>query len=194
MRLLVLVFSVGVAVLMPQSPSCRAREVLLPVTVEVRERSVLEPVRGLKAGDFVLTGKGVEGAPVSVAVGLPADIVVLIEDRGRGGLLAGAADLFVKSLLPGDQVAVVTYGVSTKKQLGWSRDQELIRLAMERGGDGTHLQIAFTVQRQHGAMHLFERWLWIVSQELAEPWRGDRSDLCRHCIRRIDCVFGLEQR
>ena len=142
MRLPVLVFSVGVAVLMPQSPSCRAKEILMPVTVEVREQSMLEPTRGLKAGDFVLTGKGVEGAPVSVAVGLPADIVVLIEDRGRGGLLAGAADLFVKSLLVGDQVAVVTYGVSTKKQLAWSKDQELIRLAMERGGDGTHLQIA----------------------------------------------------
>ena len=58
MRLPVLVFSVGVAVLMPQSPSCPAKEILMPVTVEVRERSVLEPVRGLKAGDFVLTGTG----------------------------------------------------------------------------------------------------------------------------------------
>lgn len=142
MRVLVLAFTFGVVLIEAQSASCPAKEVLMPLTVEVRDRSVLEPVRGLTAMDFVLSGKGVNGAPVSVALGLPTDIVVLIEDRGRGGLLAGAADLFVKSLLPEDQVAVVTYGVSTKKQLAWSKDSDQIRLAMEKGGDGTHLQIA----------------------------------------------------
>ena len=75
-----------------QTASCPAKEVLMPLTVEVRDRSVLEPVRGLTAMDFVLSGKGVIGAPVSVALGLPTDIVVLIEDRGRGGLLAGVVE------------------------------------------------------------------------------------------------------
>lgn len=157
MRVLVLAFSVGVGLLEAQSASCPAKEVLMPVTVEVRERSVLEPVRGLTAVDFVLNGKGVEGVPVSAALGLPADIVVLIEDRGRGGLLAGAADLFVKSLLPQDQVAVVTYGVSTKKQLAWSRDADQIRSAMEKGGDGTHLQIAKPLYGVVDAYKLFRK-------------------------------------
>ncbi|MCX6613287.1 MAG: hypothetical protein NTW74_20865 [Acidobacteria bacterium] len=121
-----------------EAQSCPANLVPMPVTVTVRERSVQEPVRGLTAQDFLLRGKTV----VSVASGLPADIVILIEDRGRGGLLAGAADLLVKSLLPEDQVAVVTYGVSTKKQLAFTRDPNAIRLAIEKGADGTHLQIA----------------------------------------------------
>ena len=125
-----------------EAQSCPAKLVPMPVTVEVRERSVQEPVRGLTAQDFLLRGKGVEGSPLSLASGLPADIVILIEDRGRGGLLAGAADLLVKRLLPEDQVAVVTYGVSTKKQLAWTRDPHAIRLAIEKGADGTHLQIA----------------------------------------------------
>jgi hypothetical protein len=121
-----------------EAQSCPANLVPMPVTVTVRERSVQEPVRGLTAQDFLLRGKTV----VSVASGLPADIVILIEDRGRGGLLAGAADLLVKSLLPEDQVAVITYGVSTKKQLAFTRDPNAIRLAIEKGADGTHLQIA----------------------------------------------------
>jgi len=125
-----------------EAQSCPANLLPMPVTVEVRERSVEEPVRGLTAQDFLLRGKGVDASPLSLASGLPADIVILIEDRGRGGLLAGAADLLVKKLLPEDQVAVVTYGVSTKKQLAFTRDPDAIRLAIEKGADGTHLQIA----------------------------------------------------
>ena len=136
-----------------EAQSCPANLVPMPVTVTVRERSVQEPVRGLTAQDFLLRGKTV----VSVASGLPADIVILIEDRGRGGLLAGAADLLVKSLLPEDQVAVVTYGVSTKKQLAFSRDPNAIRLAIEKGADGTHLQIARPLYGIVDAYKLFDK-------------------------------------
>ena len=142
MKKMGLLLAVLAAGLQAQGGACPAKQVPTHVTVEVRERGVQEPVRGLSVEDLVLRGKGVEGGPLGLAAGLPADIVVLIEDRGRGGLLAGAADLFVKSLIDGDQVAVMTYGVSTKKQLGFSNDKEAIRLAMEKGADGTHLQIA----------------------------------------------------
>ena len=134
---------------------CPLKQVLMPVTVEVRERSVLELVGGLAVGDFVLSGKGIESAALSLGLGLPADIVVLIEDRGRGGLLAGAADLLVKSLLPEDRVAVMTYGVSTRKQLDWTRDKNAIRLAIEKGGDGMHLQIARPLYGVVDALKLF---------------------------------------
>ncbi len=140
-----------------EAQSCPEKLVAMPVTVEVRERSVQEPVRGLSVQDFVLRGKGIEGSALSVASGLPADIVILIEDRGRGGLLAGAADLLVKSLLLEDQVAVVTYGVSTKKQLGWTRDAAQIRLAIEKGADGTHLQIARPLYGVVDAYKLFDK-------------------------------------
>ncbi len=140
-----------------EAQSCPAKLVSMPVTVEVRERSVQEPVRGLSDQDFVLRGKGIEGSVLSVTSGLPADIVILIEDRGRGGLLAGAADLLVKSLLPEDQVAVITYGVSTKKQLGWTRDAGQIRLAIEKGADGTHLQVARPLYGVVDAYKLFDK-------------------------------------
>jgi hypothetical protein len=146
-----------IAGLQAQGGACPAKQVPAVVTVEVREKSVLEPVRGLTVSDLVLRGKGVEGSPTGLAVALPADIVVLIEDRGRGGLLAGAADLLVKSLLPGDRVAVMTYGVSTKKQLEWSKDPEAIRLAVEKGADGMHLQVARPLYGVVDALKLFEK-------------------------------------
>ena len=127
----------------------------MAVTVDVRERNVLEPTAGLTAADFVLSGKGVAGPPISIASRLPADIVVLIEDRPRGGMLAGAAALFVKSLLPEDRVSVMTYGVSTKRQLAWSRDENLIRLAIEKGADGMHVQVARPLYGVVDALKLF---------------------------------------
>ncbi len=138
-----------------QVVGCPEKSVPAVVTVEVREGGVNEPVRGVEVGDLTLHGKGVDGAPSELAVGLPADIVVVIEDRGRGGVLAGAADLLVKSLLPEDRVAVMTYGVSTKKQLGFSRDANAIRLAIEKGADGTHLQIARPLYGVVDALKLF---------------------------------------
>lgn len=117
----------------------------------------MEPVRGLTVEDLRLSGKGVEGPPMGLASALPADIAVLIEDRSRGGLIAGAADLFVKSLLPGDRVAVMTYGVSTKRQLAWSSDPNAIRLAMEKGADGLSLQIARPFYGVVDALKLFDK-------------------------------------
>ena len=130
---------------------CPTRE----ITVEVRQRNIEEPVAGLTPADFHLQGKGIEGPPLSIATRLPADIVVLIEDRSRGGFLAGAAALFVKSLLPDDRVSVITYGVSTKRQLAWSRDEDKIRLAIEKGADGFSLQIARPLYGVVDALKLF---------------------------------------
>lgn len=125
------------------------------MTLEVVEPGVNEPVRGLAASDLSLDGKGVASAPIGIAAGLPADIVVLIEDRGRGGLLAGAADLLVKSMLPGDRVAVMTYGVSTKRQLAFSTDKDAIRRAIEKGADGMHVQVARPLYGVVDALKLF---------------------------------------
>ncbi|MEO5952179.1 MAG: hypothetical protein ABIQ44_06865, partial [Chloroflexia bacterium] len=146
-----------IASLQAQSGACPAKQVPATLTVEVSERSVQEPVRGLAVEDLLLRGKGVEGQPVGLATRLPADIVVLIEDRSRGGLIAGASDLFVKSLLPGDRVSVMTYGVSTKRQLAWSSDADAIRVAMEKGADGYSLQIARPFYGVVDALKLFDK-------------------------------------
>lgn len=160
--------------LQAQPGSCPARMIPATVTIEVRERSVLEPVRGLAIEDLALQGKGVEATPIGLAVGLPADIVVLIEDRSRGGLLAGAAEPFVKSLLPEDRVAVMTYGVSTKRQLAFSRDADAIRLAMEKGADGLSLQIARPFYGVVDALKLFDK--PIVGRHRAIFMLGDNID------------------
>ena len=44
--------------------------------------------------------------------------------------------------MPDDRVSVMTYGVSTKRQLAWSRDEDKIRVAIEKGADGMHIQVA----------------------------------------------------
>ncbi len=140
-----------------QTPACPAKTVPSMVTVEVRERSVDEPVSGLAPGDFQLSGKGIEAAPVAVKSGLPADIVVLIEDRSRGGLLAGAWDLFVKSLLPEDRVAVMTYGTGTKRQVAFTSDKQAILKGMQRGADGWAMQIARPFYGVVDALKLFDK-------------------------------------
>lgn len=137
--------------------SCPEKSVPTTVTIELRDRTVKEPVRDARAADFQLRGKGVTGEVLGVETGLPADLVVLIEDRGRGGLLAGAADLLVKALVPGDRVAVLTYGVSVKKQLDFSSDKEAIRLAIEKGADGMHLQVARPLYGVVEALKMFAK-------------------------------------
>ncbi|WP_031497729.1 hypothetical protein [Bryobacter aggregatus] len=155
MRVLLYSALVFGSTLQAQTPTCPDKSVLMPVTVEVRERNVLEPIPGLNTSHFLLSGKGIEERAASLEHRLPADIVVLIEDRPRGGLLAGAAALFVKSLLPGDRVAVMTYGVSTKRQLAFSQDPEAIRLAIEKGADGMHVQVARPLYGVVDALKLF---------------------------------------
>lgn len=152
MRRLFLLFLLSISRLAAQSAACPTRE----VTVDVRQRNASEPIAGLVPADFLISGRGVvAGPPQSIATRLPADIVVLIEDRTRGGFLAGAAALFVKSLMPEDRVSVMTYGVSTKRQLAWSRDEDKIRLAIEKGADGMHLQVARPFYGVVDALKLF---------------------------------------
>ena len=104
MRRLLLLFLLSITSPAAQAPACPTRE----VTVDVRQRNVAEPIAGLVPADFHISGRGVvDGPPQSIATRLPADIVVLIEDRTRGGFLAGAAALFVKSLMPEDRVSVI---------------------------------------------------------------------------------------
>ncbi len=136
---------------------CAPKAAPTQITVEVRDRTVKEPVTGLTPTDLTLSGRGVSPTPLGLVSGLPADIVILIEDRGRGGLLAGAASLFVKSLLPQDRVAIVTYGVSTKTQLNWSQDPEAIRLAIEKGADGMHLQVARPLYGVVDSLKVFDK-------------------------------------
>ncbi len=145
---------------------CPQRE----ITVQVQQRNIGEPIAGLTPADFAIEG----APPLSLAARLPADIVVLIEDRSRGGFLAGAAALFVKSLLPEDRVSVLTYGVSTKRQLAWSHDEEKIRLAMEKGADGYSLQIARPLYGVVDALKLFGK--PIPGRQRAIFLLGDNQD------------------
>jgi hypothetical protein len=141
------------AVLLGQN--CPENSIPAAVTVELRDRTVQEPLRDARPADLALRGKGITEKAFAIESGLPADLVVLIEDRGRGGLLAGAADLFVKALAPADRVAVLTYGVSVRKQLDFSNDKEAIRLAIEKGADGMHLQVARPFYGVAEALKLF---------------------------------------
>jgi hypothetical protein len=126
------------------------------LTLEVRERAVDEPIRGLTVDDLVLSGKGITPRPLGLATNLPADIAIVIEDRGRGGLLAGAADLLIKSLHPSDRIAVLTYGVTVKRVLPWSQDRAAIQSAIEKGADGAHLQVARPFYGLAEALQLFD--------------------------------------
>jgi len=145
------------AALEAQAQACPAKTVLANMLIEVIERGIDEPVKGLELGDLTLIGKGAEPTPIGLATALPADIVVLVEDRSRGGLLAGAADLLVKSLQPADRVAVLTYGVSSKRQLEFSKDGEAIRVAIEKGADSLQLQVARPLYGIVEAMKLFNK-------------------------------------
>jgi hypothetical protein len=166
------------AALQAPAQACPAKTVPANMLIEVIERGIEEPVRGLEVGDLSLVGKGAEPTPIGLATGFAADIVVLIEDRSRGGLLAGAGDLLVKSLKPGDQVAVMTYGVSSKRQLAFSKDPDAIRAAIEKGADSLQLQLARPLYGVVDAMKLFNK---------PEPGRlraifllGDNIDYASH--------------
>jgi hypothetical protein len=137
--------------------NCPENKSLSSVAIELRDRTIKEPVRDARPADFLLRGKGLTGEVAAIDTRLPADLVVLIEDRGRGGLLAGAADLLVKTLIPGDRVAVLTYGVSVHKQLDFSTGKEAIRLAIEKGADGMHLQVARPFYGVAEALKLFPK-------------------------------------
>jgi hypothetical protein len=48
-------------------------------------------------------------------------------------------------------------GASTKTQLNWSQDPEAIRLAIEKGADGMHLQVARPLYGVVDALKVFEK-------------------------------------
>jgi hypothetical protein len=141
-----------------QTAACSGKEIPASIAVEVRETNLADPVTGLSAEHFLLDGKGVRPDVLKLTTGLPADLVILIEDRPRGGVLAGAADLLLKSLVPGDLVGVMTYGVSTKRNLALSQDAAKIQLAIEQGADGGHLQIARPLYGVADALKLFPKY------------------------------------
>jgi hypothetical protein len=133
------------------------RETTRTITLEVRAPNLADPLTGFEAAHFLLDGKGVRPEPLRLSTNLPADIVVLIEERSRGGLLAGAADLLLKSALPQDQFAVLTYGVSTDRELAFSQDRAKIQSAIEKGSRGGILQVPRPLYGVVDALKLFPK-------------------------------------
>jgi hypothetical protein len=127
-------------VALAQVPVCGPKEVLAPVVVSVVDKPSGVEIEGLTAADFMVSGKGVQPGVLEMREAGGMDIVLLIEERSRPGVLTAAADFFLQGLRPQDQVSVYTYGVGTLRRVSWTRDKGSIATALRMGEGGFNLQ------------------------------------------------------
>lgn len=125
-----------------QVPVCGPKEVLAPVVVSVVDKPSGVEIEGLTLADFAISGKGVEPGKLELRENGGMDILLLIEERSRPGVLTAAAEFFLQALKPNDQVSVYTYGVGTLRRLSWTRDKGSIATAFRAAEGGFNLQRA----------------------------------------------------